>query len=244
MVRRRRAATIQEGEESFGRRPQMAKSFFIKFCLTAKKSKEGEIMAGIVPTKSNLMAAQKSLRLAKLGYELMDRKKNILIKELLALAENAKSIRAETEAAFSTAYESLRNAEMTLGRCGTFAMSTPVDEALSFRARSVMGVELPELSHKENPLYPYFGFDCTNAYLDEAYIYFNKAKHLSVKLAEVETDVCRLADAVKKTQKRANALSNVQIPALVEKIKFITEALDEKEREDFSRLKVIKRTKM
>ena len=29
-------------------------------------------MAGTVPTKSNLMAAQKSLKLAKLGYELMD----------------------------------------------------------------------------------------------------------------------------------------------------------------------------
>ena len=71
---------------------------------------------------------------------------------------------------------------------------------------------------------------------------FNKAKALAVKLAAVETDVCRLADAVKKTQKRANALSNVQIPTLVARIKFITEALDEKEREDFSRLKLLKST--
>ena len=90
-------------------------------------------MAGIVPTKSNLMAAQKSLKLAKLGYELMDRKKNILIKELLSLAADAKTIRADTDKAFSEAYESLRHAEMTLGRCGTFAMSVPIDDAWNCR---------------------------------------------------------------------------------------------------------------
>lgn len=199
-------------------------------------------MAGIVPTKSNLMAAQKSLKLARLGYELMDRKKNILIKELLSLASDAKSIRAETDQAFSEAYDSLRRAEMTLGRCGTFAMSVPEDEGLNLSAHSVMGVELPDIRYTEQPSFPYFGFDCTNAYLDEAYLLFNKAKALAVKLAAVETDVCRLADAVKKTQKRANALSNVQIPTLVARIKFITEALDEKEREDFSRLKLLKST--
>ncbi|MGI6197233.1 MAG: V-type ATP synthase subunit D [Eubacteriales bacterium] len=199
-------------------------------------------MAGIVPTKSNLMAAQKSLKLAKLGYELMDRKKNILIKELLSLAADAKTIRADTEKAFSEAYESLRHAEMTLGRCGTFAMSVPVDDGLSLSAHSVMGVELPDIRYKEQKSYPYFGFDCTNAYLDEAYRSFNKAKALAVKLAAVENNVCRLADAVKKTQKRANALSNVQIPTLTARIKFITEALDEKEREDFSRLKLLKST--
>lgn len=199
-------------------------------------------MAGIVPTKSNLMAAQKSLKLAKLGYELMDRKKNILIKELLALAEDAKTIRAETDEAYAKAYESLRCAEMTLGRCGTFAMSVPKDNGIEVTARSVMGVELPEISSEKSKLYPYFGLDCTNEYLDEAYINFNRAKELTVKLAETETDVRRLADAVKKTQKRANALCNVQIPTLTEKIKVITEALDEKEREEFSRMKVIKRS--
>lgn len=201
-------------------------------------------MAGIVPTKSNLMAAQKSLKLAKLGYELMDRKKNILTTELIALAEDAKNVRAEVSKAYEHAYESLRLAEMTLGRCGSFALSVPLDNnSLDVRARSVMGVELPVVSHEKQELYPYFGLDCTNEYLDEAYIGFNKAKELTARLAEIETNVKRLADAVRKTQKRANALNNVQIPMLTERIKFISDALDEKEREDFSRMKVIKKTK-
>ena len=63
---------------------------------------------------------------------------------------------------------------------------------------------------------------------------------LTAQLAEIENSVCRLADAVEKTQKRSNALNNIMIPRLEETVKFITQALDEKEREEFSRLKVIK----
>ena len=78
--------------------------------------------------------------------------------------------------------------------------------------------------------------------MDEAYKYFNEAKKLTASLAALQADICRLADAIKKTQKRANALGNVQIPKLTEKIKLMSEALDEKEREEFSRLKMIKKS--
>ena len=60
-------------------------------------------------------------------------------------------------------------------------------------------------------------------------------------MAEVETSIYRLAEAIKKAQKRANALNNIVIPGFDHTIRFITEALEEKEREEFVRLKVIKR---
>ena len=66
---------------------------------------------------------------------------------------------------------------------------------------------------------------------------------MTAELAEVENSVYRLADSIKKTQKRANALKNIMIPRFEETVKFITDALDEKDREEFSRLKVIKRQK-
>ena len=59
-------------------------------------------------------------------------------------------------------------------------------------------------------------------------------------LAEIESNVIRLAEAISKTQKRTNALNNIMIPRLSSQIKTISDALDEKDREDFSRLKVIK----
>jgi len=72
---------------------------------------------------------------------------------------------------------------------------------------------------------------------------FHKVKNLTIVLAETENSVYRLANAIRKAQKRANALQNVVIPEFEENIKYITEALEEKEREEFTRQKVIKTKK-
>lgn len=200
-------------------------------------------MAQVFPTKANLMATQKSLDLAKLGYELMDRKRNILVREMMQLVDEAKSAEAHIGEAYQKAYAALRRANITLGVCGNYARAVPVETGLELDYKSVMGVEIPIAKLSETPLQPYYGFYNTNSYLDEAYMYFNEAKRLTVQLAETQASIFRLADAVKKTQKRANALNNIMIPQFTATVKFITDALDETEREDFTRLKVVKRTK-
>ncbi|MCI6388209.1 MAG: V-type ATP synthase subunit D [Ruminococcus sp.] len=200
-------------------------------------------MAQIFPTKANLMATQKSLSLAKLGYELMDRKRNILVREMMQLVDEAKEVESTINEAYKKAYASLQKANITLGRCSDYARTVPLDETLKVDYKSVMGVEIPQITLGEQDMKNYYGFDTTNSYLDEAYFNFNEAKKLSVKLVETQTSICRLADAIKKTQKRANALNNIMIPKFTQTVKFISEALDEKEREDFTRLKVVKSTK-
>lgn len=200
-------------------------------------------MAQIFPTKANLMATQKSLSLAKLGYELMDRKRNILVREMMQLVDEAKEVEGTINEAYKKAYASLQKANITLGRCSDYARTVPLDETLKVDYKSVMGVEIPQITLGEQNMKNYYGFDTTNSYLDEAYFNFNEAKRLSVKLVETQTSIYRLADAIKKTQKRANALNNIMIPKFTQTVKFISEALDEKEREDFTRLKVVKSTK-
>ena len=200
-------------------------------------------MAQIFPTKANLMATQKSLSLAKLGYELMDRKRNILVREMMQLVDEAKEVESTINEAYKKAYASLQKANITLGRCSDYARTVPLDETLKVDYKSVMGVEIPLITLGEQDMKNYYGFDTTNSYLDEAYFNFNEAKRLSVKLVETQTSIYRLADAIKKTQKRANALNNIMIPKFTQTVKFISEALDEKEREDFTRLKVVKSTK-
>lgn len=200
-------------------------------------------MAQIFPTKANLMATQKSLSLAKLGYELMDRKRNILVREMMQLVDEAKEVESTINEAYKKAYASLQKANITLGRCSDYAHTVPLDETLKVDYKSVMGVEIPQITLGEQDMKNYYGFDTTNSYLDEAYFNFNEAKRLSVKLVETQTSIYRLADAIKKTQKRANALNNIMIPKFTQTVKFISEALDEKEREDFTRLKVVKSTK-
>ncbi len=197
----------------------------------------------VFPTKSNLMAQKKSLALAKQGYELMDRKRNILVREMMQLIDRAAAIQDQIAEAYSKAYAALQTANITLGQVGTYARCVPVEDSLSVTMRSVMGVELPTLSLEEHAPAVYYGFLDTNSALDDAFMEFNRVKRLTVELAEVESSVYRLAEAIKKTQKRANALNNIMIPQFGTTIKFISEVLDEKEREDFSRLKVIKAQK-
>ena len=202
------------------------------------------LTAQIFITKNNLMRQKKSLELARLGYDLMDKKRNILVREMLAMAQKASTIQKDIEIAYTQAYAALERAFITIGDCSAYAECIPVDDSVEIKVRSVMGVEIPELSIAEKPCHLYYGLNGTDSQLDEAYVLFDKVKRLTVELAEIETGVMRLADAVRKTQKRTNALSNIMIPKFTATIKLISDALDEKEREDFSRLKVIKRQKL
>ena len=201
-------------------------------------------MAQVFPTKASLMNTKKSLELAKLGYDLMDRKRNILVREMMSLIDEARRIQTEIGAVYADAYTALKTALLNLGDCSRFAGAIPVDDSVSVDYRSVMGVEVPIVTIGDSETnVRNFGFLATNSDFDEACQRFNEVKKLTVQLAQIESSVYRLADAVKKTQKRSNALNHIMIPRLTSTVKFITEALDEKEREDFSRLKVTKRAK-
>lgn len=197
----------------------------------------------IFATKGNLISTKKTLALAKLGYELLDRKRNILIREMMLLTDEAKSLRGSIEETYQVAYSALQLANITMGVISPIADNIPVEESISVTVKSVMGVELPRITMNKQDSKIRYGLMQTNTQLDKAYIAFNKVKEITVVLAQVENSIYRLAVAIRKTQRRANALKNIIIPNSEETVKFITNALDEKDREEFSRLKVIKAQK-
>ena len=91
------------------------------------------------------------------------------------------------------------------------------------------------------PTYAYYS---TKLSLDEAKAAFERVKELSIQLSMIENAAIRLATNIKKTQKRANALKKHHPSPRYETLtRDITNALEEKEREEFTRLKVIKRMK-
>ena len=199
-------------------------------------------MAQSAPTKGNLNAAKRSRALADNGYELMDRKRNILIREIMDLIDEAESLQQRIDSTFSEAYASMRLAEISMGGSAeSGANVVPIDDSFSIRFRSVMGVELPVVSAEpEEPSGPPYGLAFTSSDLDDAYFKFAEVKDLIRELAETENCIYRLAYAIKKAQKRANALQNIVIPGLDSEIARISDALEEKEREEFVRLKVVK----
>lgn len=197
----------------------------------------------VFPTKGNLIATKKSNDLAKMGYELMDRKRNILTREMMSLLDDVRLLRDEITIAYERAYFALQQANMTLGVIGDLVEAVPVDHGLHVTYRSVMGVEIPKLMYEKQPFELSYGLMRGNSKLDYAYRCFYHVKELTVTLAEIDNAVYRLANAIRKAQKRANALKNIVIPEFNANIKFISEALEEKEREEFSRQKVIKLNK-
>lgn len=198
------------------------------------------------PTKGNLMLAKNSLALATQGYDLMDKKRNILIRELMELTQKAQDIQKEIDVTFKTAYAALQKANIEMGimNVENISYTVPEETGIRIKYRSIMGTEIPLVEAPPPQNRPTYDFFHSTMALDEAVYNFSRVKELTIKLATVETSAYRLAASIIKTRKRANALQNITIPRYTELVKTIQTALEEKEREDFTRLKVIKRRKM
>ena len=195
------------------------------------------------PTKGNLINAKNSLKLAKLGFGLMDKKRNILIRELMGLIDKAKTIQSEIDSTYTKAYKALQYANIELGvdHVNDISMSIPADNNILIKSRSVMGTEIPLVEHKSSKPKLHYAYYSTSEALDIAKEQFEKVKELTIDLSMIENSAYRLATSIKKTQKRANALKNITIPMYDTLCKNISNALEEQEREEFTRLKVITR---
>ena len=198
------------------------------------------------PTKGNLILAKNSLALALQGFDLMDKKRNILIREMMDLIEEAKGIQSQIYQTFRSAYAALQKANMEIGinTVQTISYTVPIEDSIRIKTRSIMGTEIPLVESQPGGNLPTYAFYSTRESLDEARQAFEKVKELTIKLSMVENSAYRLASNIKKTQKRANALKNITIPHYQQLSKDISNALEEKEREEFTRLKVIKRMQM
>ena len=195
------------------------------------------------PTKGNLMLAKNFLSLAHQGYDLMDKKRNILLKELMSLIDEAKDIQEQIDTTFTKAYACLQraNIEHGISKVQELAFTVPIEDSIRIQTRSIMGTEIPYVKYdaKQNDLT--YAFSTTHESIDIVREAFREVKDLTIKLSMVENAAYRLATNIKKTQKRANALKNITIPMYSNLVYTINNALEEKEREEFTRLKVIKK---
>lgn len=197
----------------------------------------------LFPTKGNLILAKNTLALCRQGYELLDKKRNILVREMMNLVDKARKIQEELNSTFQEAYRALQLANVTMGISVVqqIGYAVPEENSIGIREHSVMGVEVPTVTIEKDDLQPRYGFRMTSSTLDAAMEKFERAKYLAAELAEIENAIYRLATNIRRTQKRTNALKNIMIPRYEEATKNILNALEEKDREEFSRLKVIKR---
>lgn len=196
------------------------------------------------PTRINLIRTKKTLKMAESGYDVLEKKRDVLIRELRHFVYDAKKLREEIIPALTIAFQSLRDAKVMMGpeTVENIALSCSFKENILLDQRSIMGVTVPIVKfQKEKDVKPDYGFADTSASLDRAFKAFYNILELIVHLAETEGIVFQIANDVEKTQKRVNALEFVFIPRYMETVKHIELVLEEKEREEFVRMKMAKK---
>jgi len=196
----------------------------------------------VPPTKSNLFKLKQDLAFAKEGYELLDRKREVLIMELMQLIHTIKNLQRQLAEQLKSAYSEFQDAYIEMGseeiERANFAYLEPLE--LSIRERSVMGVPIPEVSTVSQPQKTKIGMMGSSPKFDSSSSKFLDVIPLLIEYAQANLTLTRLANEIKKTQRRVNALENIFIPDNEDTIKYITDVLEENDREDFFRRKRIK----
>jgi V/A-type H+-transporting ATPase subunit D len=201
-------------------------------------------LENVSPTRINLIQTKKTLALAESGRTILERKRDILLRELRHSIYEAEKARENLTEALAKAYESLNEANIAKGSDAVenvaLGSSREADFLLDYR--SIMGVTVPVLEFQsETEVKPDYGFGNTSAKLDKAFKQFYAVLEVVAELARAEGITFQIANDIRKTQRRVNALDHVLIPSYRETVKRIELVLEEREREEFVRTKRIKR---
>ena len=196
----------------------------------------------IAPTKSSLLSLKKQLAFAEEGYDLLEQKRQILIFELMSRLNRARDAETKVAEAFKRAFAAMHEATLDLGSAALdrAALGVRMEQQVRLSDQHLMGLRIPRVTVQTETLSVQFGVGGTSAHTDEALRCFVEMLPLLAELAELENAVLRLARELRKTQRRCNALSKIFIPDYRETIGYIMGALEERERESFIILKMIR----
>ena len=195
------------------------------------------------PTRMELIALRKRRGIAQRGGDLLREKLDALMIEFFQFAREIAALRAKTQDLLRKTYVKFAEAQMLMGstRMEETSLTTQDRFEVDASTRNVIGVSIPHVQVKINPLqgYPYSMIG-TSAKLDEAVALMTEAVKNVVELSAAEAAIQRLAVAIAATKRRVNSLEYIVIPRIQNTIRYIEMSLQERAREDFFRLKRIK----
>ena len=201
-------------------------------------------MGRYLPTKSNLLKLNKTILLSKQGYELLEKKRKILIKEREKFILRSKELKEEYLKLYNIAFNYLKTANIEIGIDAVKKIEKEIKifDLLDIKYKTLMGVEISSVVYEKENQDIVYGLYHTTIALDEVVKSFRNLRYVIIEFANVENSLYRLNAAIEKIQTRSNALKEVIIPADEKLKKDIENVLEEKDREEFSRLKIIKNT--
>jgi V/A-type H+-transporting ATPase subunit D len=197
----------------------------------------------VAATKIELLKYKRSSQVAIMVQKILDDKRKVLLKNIEEMIIEANKARGGIWEPLQDVYKSVNDAYLSLGTTtvDSVAQSTPAVMEVDTKIRRIVDVSIPTLNvtEKDTKSMPY-GFADTNSSIDRAAKQIKALLPKICKAAEYENSIFALAKALEKTQKLLNALENVIIPQYRLRIKFILSTLEEREREEFARLKKVK----
>lgn len=198
------------------------------------------------PTRSNLLRIKHELQFARNGYEILNRKREVLTTELINVSKSAQELQDKVWKTLAEAYKALEKAKLTMGRerVEWAALSVNKTVEVQVKFRGVMGVPVPLIDAQGEPPAMAYGLGDTTAALDEASVAFREVSKQLPELSELISSVWRLAGELRKTQRRVNALQYIFIPNYIETRNFIEASLEERDRQETFKLKLLKNKKV
>jgi len=197
----------------------------------------------LAPTKSNLLSIKEQLSVSTNGYELLEEKREILVRELMRLVEQVKLLEEEIDKAIDEAYPAFKRMLMLDGedQVERIAQGIHYDFDMIEKTLAIGGMQFETLEVELPEKELFYSFLGTYANTDLVIVKFFELLSLLSQMASIRTIVWRLAEEVKRTQRRVNALDKMIIPQATETIKYIEGVLEERERENVFVLKALKK---
>lgn len=205
-------------------------------------------MEQVSATRTEMLTRRSQIRLAEQGAELLRSKRDALVREFLAelrrFVEARKAMRRSVLEAVQALMQTLavdgQEAVMSAALASRRAVSLDVT-AQNFWGTKVYDMTsdytVPEAAERG------YGAAATSVRLEETAEGFEQAVSDILHLAPMDLKLRALADDMRKTSRRVNALEQRLLPQLKEQVRMIQNALDQREREDIFRLKRLKRKK-
>ena len=196
-------------------------------------------------TKGNLLKIKAEQLLAIEAVTFLEEKRDLLLGELLRLQGQAATFRRRVEQALTGAYGHLVEGLLSLGgeAVARAALGVRGQDRVGLKDRGFLGMPMPVVEFQPGDQRPHISFGGTASALDECQAAVREALGPIAELAEVEAILWRLAEELKRTIRRTNALNYMIIPTYQETIHYLEDALEEREREGLFHLKRVKARK-
>ncbi len=198
-----------------------------------------------IPTKLELIKLRRRLSVSRKVHKILEDKREVLLHKLDELVDEANRARDNVWKTLPRVYSAINDAYLSVGplTVDSIAITTPTSLQSKVRDTSMMGVPIPALETQwsEKADGPTYGFSDTSSSLDVAIMTMRSILDEIFSAAQMENSIYRLAEELKKTQRQINALEYLIIPRYQKSISFIYLTLEERDREEFIRLKSMKK---